>query len=426
MLPLTQHDAITNPLFTTVHCVGENYSPSAWKYRSCQFRNLCLVNNVEAVALESLEEKALRRILDHLAPNARNSVTVSTLLDATRSSVSLGASSTVPWFPRVVTHDDSTSSSNKKRRYAMLPDSVVLVPISISAVPPSSRRPSVLWNDIYPIYILLSLFELESKQIVLVVRGNQDGRGAADRVARLIPILGSMGRDRVALTLMSPSSASMSATNAEGDWICAKYAVAGLGLRRYDEARAAGEASPKSSVWYTQSASEGINLWAFRSFMIRNMQLLRPDLQGQTSDSTSLPLRVAVQASLWHELLGIQKHFKKDQLVARALKSAEDFTENAKLISESQIVIAALDISGDFDVGMVTFLPRSSFLFLLVDDVDSYDPLAPYGMSQKDWELLHSAAYFDMHLLPLHDVLDSSSGSSLLRSLENVLEFAYA
>jgi hypothetical protein len=47
-------------------------------------------------------------------------------------------------------------------------------------------------------------------------------------------------------------------------------------------------------------------------------------------------------------------------------------------------------------------------------------------MSQKDWELLHAATYFDVHVLPLDDVLDSSSGSSLLRSLENVVEFAYA
>jgi hypothetical protein len=307
----------------------------------------------------------------------------------------------------------------------MLPDSVVLVPISISAVPPS-RGASVLWNDIYPIYTLLSLFELERKQIVLVIRGSQAGRVEMDLLVRLAPILNAMGRDRITLTLLSPSSSSISVTDGDEDWICAKYAVAGLGLRRYDEDRPAEEILPTSFTWYPQSAVEGIDLWAFRSFMMKSMQLVPSNLVTQSSESRVLPLRVAVQGSLWSKVSAIQSWLRADEVVARPLESPDDFSANAKLLSESRVLIASLDLSGDFDFGMATFLPRNSFVILLVDNVDSYDPTAPYGMSRRDWETLHLAAFFDVRLLQLDVALDSSGDSLLLRSLESVLELTHS
>jgi hypothetical protein len=51
-----------------IHCVGENYQPDSWMYRSCQFRNLCWDTEThEFLLFPSPEELALLEQLERLS-----------------------------------------------------------------------------------------------------------------------------------------------------------------------------------------------------------------------------------------------------------------------------------------------------------------------------------------------------------------------
>jgi hypothetical protein len=405
--------------FTAVHCTGENYSPEAWKYRSCEFRNLCLdVATDELVALESRDEHELRRALQDFTTRERETITISTVLDPARSSVSLGTASADPWFPRVVVahHDEEAKGSPWRPGAAgtavhVLPESVVLVPFSVSTSPMNSKyNENVIWDVLYPIYTLMSLFGLEEKQAVLVIVDPSASQSAVTTRSPLEDVLSAMDTSMMTLALSSESQISVTPTDSSMSWICSKYAVAGLGLRRLDDV--SGEDWEDRT---SRSAAEGINLWAFRTFLMKAFRIS----QARDLDVKKTPLRVAIHEKLQNQLGALQRLLPTERVQIHRLNTRENIASIAKTIAESRVFVTSLEGLGETSLGLVTFLPRDSYLLLLVDNDDTYDARSPHGMRRMDWDLLNAAGYFHFRVLPLRD-----SGTTVLAStLRDILDY---
>jgi hypothetical protein len=413
--------------FTSVHCAGENYSPASWRYRSCEFRNLCLdaANPSEVVALESREERDLRRALQAFSARERETITISTVMDPARSSLSLGTSSAAPWFPRVVAHDGDDGGGGAKESsprpgagaggapaapFSALPESVVLVPISVSTASlRSNSNKNVIWDVFYPIYTLLSLFGLEEKQAVLLILDPNDNAESGATRSRMEGVLNATDKSTMILAPSAVATSSGAPTETSRFWVCSKYAVAGLGLRRLDDVSEEEEdAGDRSS----RSAAEGINLWAFRTFMMRALRVPQP----HDNDTKEIPLRVTVHRSLQQQLGALKRVTPTEQAQIHPLDLRENITTTAKAIAESRVFVTSLEGLGETNLGLVTFLPRDSYLLLLVDNDDTYDARSPYGMRSMEWDLLNAAGYFHVRVLPLRD-RDSSILASTLKDI---------
>lgn len=420
LVPIEHRDAALP--YTAVHCAGENYSPESWKYRSCEFRNLCLdataSNTYDLVALESLQEHELRRALSAFTARERGTITLSTVLDPARSSVSLGTASAEPWFPRVVAHGDGFDEGKGSPRIpgaagmsvSVLPESVVLVPFSVStkALHSTYGNENVIWDVLYPIYTLLSLFGLEEKQAVLLIVDQHETQSSETTRSRLEDILSAMDKGMITLVPSVESAIGVAPTDPSTSWICSKYAVAGLGLRRIDEV--SGEDSEDRT---SRSAAEGINLWAFRTFLIKAFRIPHAlDLDGKET-----PLRVTVHENLQNQLGSLQRLLPIEQVQIHLLNPLESIAAIAKTIAESRVFVTSLEGLGETNLAWVTFLPRDSYFIILVDTNVTYDAHSPYGMRRMDWDLLNAAGYFHFRVLPLHDTGGASVLASTLREI---------
>jgi hypothetical protein len=74
---------------------------------------------------------------------------------------------------------------------------------------------------------------------------------------------------------------------------------------------------------------------------------------------------------------------------------------------------------GETNLGLVAFLPRDSYLLLLVDNDGAYDARPPYGMRSMDWDLLNTAGYFHVRVLPLRD----RDASLLAATLQGIVRY---
>jgi hypothetical protein len=304
---------------STVHCVGENFGSDAWKYRSCQFRNLCYdTSTKEYLVVQSLQEQRLAKL-------SMANVAVSSLLVPERSSVSqsvIHQSSEetlhIPWFPRVV-------QELPHRDYYQLDDSIVMVATSgLSSGP--LFQPALYF---LPIYTLLSMFGLEDKQILILPSLDSP------------LVLGSLAKDGL---------------------VCSKYGAAGIGSTF---------ALTSNSKMLTHRV--GQSTWSFRNYLIdklgipSNLQVhQQPDqmvtIVGQSNDFAD---------QLGQSNLGVTvQSLQTDEL---------DLTMRARTVSTTSILVTHC---GDAASEWALFLPRGALWVVLCDTEkeDSYrDLLAKSG-----------------------------------------------
>jgi hypothetical protein len=199
--PVFYHDLTLNKTYhsrpySSVRCVGENYQGDdfAWMHRSCHFRFLCF--NVSSREFEVyarpddeiLESIASRRrpLMDLSAsvippPRSRFGDEHNKNYDETGDGVSLGSGTvrhprynyddndydrdrsrrvkeTHNWFPTVV-------RSSPPEHYYALEEDMVFVPFHSVFTEKGENRGkeySVVWDDLFPIYTLLNMFQLAS------------------------------------------------------------------------------------------------------------------------------------------------------------------------------------------------------------------------------------------------------------------------
>lgn len=259
---------------STVHCVGENYRPDAWMYRSCQFRNLCYDSTAsegEFLLFASAEEVAVLEQLQRL-PHPEF-VTISSISSGEKG-LSLGSihdpsaassNNRSKWYPTVVT-DPAQQKELLAQGYYQLPSDTVLFPMQ-----PSTTAVQV-WDDVFAIYTVLSGFAWEDKKLALLVSVNENSAGDAHDTSywtQLGPALGiSVSGDNNDGT--TGSTLALQTVGAKkSSLVCAKYAAAGLGMIAATRLTAE-DLSPREQV-LTHAVGRGGVYLGFRAFLLNKM-----------------------------------------------------------------------------------------------------------------------------------------------------------
>jgi hypothetical protein len=139
--------------YSTVSCVGENYQPDTFLYRSCQFRHsFCFdVEDKEFVIVQSPQERSW--LAQHTQPGSLIGTAVNTNISVALGGLNakwgLKDYSQLEWFPRVL--------EKPVDGYYQLPDNYVWVPYHSMA---GFNAGHLVWDDFLAIHTLLTMFGL--------------------------------------------------------------------------------------------------------------------------------------------------------------------------------------------------------------------------------------------------------------------------
>lgn len=227
---------------SSVHCIGDNFGPEAWRYRSCQFQNFCFdLHNQSFVLFTSPEQKQLEEAMNHA------DVTEFKTAYSMNTTVALGGLNQkwteegiqkLEWFPQLRSLDEI----EKTGYYEFLNDAVLLPFHSMAGFNPGH----LMWDDFLPIFTILSMFQLVEKDLVLMRykpvfwqwascdrRWNSGLRKpyCKTMMKKFLPLLG-----QTLDTMTSQENVNMTWSNTDADavnktkYVCAPNGAAGLGM----------------------------------------------------------------------------------------------------------------------------------------------------------------------------------------------------
>ena len=308
--PLYFHDLSQNSTYhsrpySSIRCVGENYQGNeiSWLYRSCHFRFLCFnVSSKEFEIYARPDDETLQSIAAHRRPLMDFTSTVlppsatSNDRDYNESfGVSLASGinddrdqrrrmkDTFHWFPTII-------RSSPPERYYALDDDVIMVPFHSY-----KHKYSVVWDDLFPVYTLLNIFQLLSSPDehieALMMRyvpneamnhydNDNDNEKNMDLFRSLMMRYGDIDdkskshnssrtanwttqRNVILSSSSSSSSSSQQMKPIRSNLVCARDAVAGLGPH--------GIRKTKTNTLHNYG--RGDILWRFRNYCLNNLGL---------------------------------------------------------------------------------------------------------------------------------------------------------
>jgi hypothetical protein len=412
-----QQIGIADDFYSTVHCVGENFGHDAWKYKSCQFRNLCFdTESKEYVLFPSKEEMDLQDLLDGRSDGF---ATVSSTMK--NAFVSLGAlsprwrmqQSALQWFPKMET--DRTKLDSRGAYF--VPADVVMLPFhSFQA----SHSGHLLWDDWFPIYLLLSMFGMEHQQQLLLVRHVLDRplEGACDASAdnqrqcqinfqKYLPLLG-----------INPTSHMFATSNdfpfggPLSPYVCAKYGAAGLGMLANHELKQSGWNADDYKMTHTVGYAD--IFWQFRMFLAKKLLTDIPSDVPSTFKVTFAwtapsPAHVRMIDQLQQELASSSVE------ISSLAMDTKDLKEQASVVSQSYMLVT--DCSGE-GIAAAVFLPRHSSLVNCCDKSSSSE--LPPSLA---WDILNHTGYIRVHWVSPEDM--TSQLVSLIRSEVELSQSSY-
>ena len=271
---------------STIQCVGENFQSDSWKYRSCQFRNLCYdVDSREFLLFQSplgleMESKMKESRYDKF-------ISTATSMNSSLAEMSLGSLnlkwhsdiSKVKWFPRVISVEDNANVL--RNGYYELPEDKVLVPYhSLNGMNPGH----LVWDDFLPIYTLISMFDMVKNKDLFLMRfivdpplwATCDTKGWRVEtckiiVSKFLPLMGIDPETHKAFneTFMNVTNATEN-TRIQSNIVCSKYAAAGLGpLSDHGVQKKHGWEALDYETMHNHG--RGALLYSFRNYMLSNV-----------------------------------------------------------------------------------------------------------------------------------------------------------
>lgn len=454
--PMYFHDLSKNATYhsrpySSIRCVGENYQggKTTWMYRSCHFRFLCFnVSSREFEVYARPDDDTIQSIAAHRRPLIDFS-TVFPPTTTTRAidrdyNESFGMSlasgiiqhlahkkdgnddgdqrrrmkNTFNWFPTVV-------QSLPPERYYALEDDFVMVPFHslytgpVDSGPVDSYKYSVVWDDLFPIWTLLNMFQLlspsddhreallmryvpltsksKSNETMNHYNNNNDGENKMDLFRHLMVRHGYVDqsysrrtsritnlttqRNDIDLTSSSlPSSQQIKPLRS--NLVCARDAVAGLGPH--------GIRDTKNSALHNYG--RGGILWMFRNYCLSNLRLSsvtndrhknfriifagdlftnhnekEMTLQNKNEGSNFALLKEGLRRSLdYDESTSNQNYNITNHNVTRIEIESHDFsdknvTDHIRLMVDSSIFIS---FCSDLTTVLASFLPRGATLII--------------------------------------------------------------
>lgn len=442
------------PFHSSVHCVGETHNPdTAWMYRSCEFTNLCLdVHSNEFFVVESRTEQELQKQQDSKSY-------VSTRLSSpngtsTNLTVALGGINPrwvgkdfnqgihkIQWFPK--------RRSVPPTQYYELNSKVVLVPFHSFA---AHNVGHMLWDDFLPIFTLLQIFgwsnlietfssSLPRSHHLLLLRVDtlpllygtcemrrKKAKQCAENFEKFLPLLGVDPTTFSTLKTVKwqpkdDSIASDSATTI----ICAKHAMAGLGMLTDHGLKDHGWLMPKETH-SVQNIGKGALLYQFRNALLQNLDL---PILPPSRTTTGIPIQLLLSAHSSGDpprdvhFLNQQKVLAQafPQITIQHVELAKmGLREQVELVSQTNIFVSTCG-GGSMTA---TFLPKGASLILYYNEDGGYDFANNFNLTGDpaflDWDLFNNMSYLRVHWLPIGTMNTREGWETLALLIRHELE----
>lgn len=447
-----------------VHCVGENFLPSAWFYRSCQFRHLCYDMDQQDFVVFQSEQQKRAEFTETFSPYARSS----TNFQQAVSSMGKVGKEQSKWFPRTVPLQEH-ERTGKNRGYYQLPLDIVWAPFSTPPGPSLAENHAtsrLLMDYAFPIFNLLSMFGLENRSLLLTTFHSNDSNdqdcstsphsvsatNCTSEIFRSILPLMKLARGHSPLYptghITGPTNNAAQQQQGQGSGsllplsglVCAQTGVAGIGALTDHGTKQHGEL--KTDYHYAQNTGRGPLFWAFRNYILGNLGLTNANTIPNdttakagtvTTTSTRHTMTVAVSASAKS---GIQ-YFRKQQEALQHELSILVVQEQdmSKLTLRKQIEMATqstfyLSVMGEGAIPAF-FMPRGATLIIYYNNRDelvqgrgkrnsSTNTALPAMM---DWDLWNNLSHLRVHWLPLKTMNDPKDLQVLVDLVQNEIGY---
>ncbi|KAL7557524.1 hypothetical protein ACA910_005278 [Epithemia clementina (nom. ined.)] len=415
-------------LHSSVHCIGENFGPDAWMYRSCQFWNLCFdVTQREFVVFPSPQELKLRDLVKQM----QSTVTISSLSSYETSQMAVGSIDPkfstsdldrLKWFPRV-------AESNE-----ILGDGYLELPADVVVIPFRSNSNRLLWDDVFSIFVLLETFGLSnSKRMPLQLQSfpsdckptSPDAETCKEVLLLLDPaILGiTQGAPRIiSIEELALEARQETQNDIDARFLCAPRAVAGIGMlsgtrtTRYDQPNL----QQPSHLQHT-----GATRAAFTRFLLRNLGL---DPQQQRTRIYARKVIFAIYKSRQEDqgnsyvsdfdLETLAKRTKQvlasshydNVVVESCVMDGLSLRQQAEIVMNSAVFIAEYGGGGAI---AASFLPQNSSFVVFHDSK---------AQPSQGWEMWKNAWHLRVHWISIPKQQSDDSFHSFIDMVVNELD----
>jgi hypothetical protein len=440
-----------------VHCVGETHNvDTAWMYRSCHFSNLCIDTSTKEFVLfqnptfETFQRKRVPHayISTDLSSNNTTSLALGGINPRWQGNDFNQGIHKVKWFPKVLAKPPET--------YYELDPSVLLVPFHSFA---AHNVGHMLWDDFLPLFTLLSLFfddvdvdvdivdKKRHRDLLLLrvdtlpllygtceMRRNKQQK-CAKNFEKFLPLLGVDPKTfstvkTMQLSVSTTTSDETKNTNkhtneATPSLVCAKHAVAGLGMLTDHGMKDHGW-QPGSET-RVQNTAKGALLYTFRNFMLQNLGI---PVIPVTKDDGQFRILLSAHSSgdgprdvsFLNQHNVLQLSFPTATLTTVELATIE-MHQQIQQVSQTNVFVSTCG-GGSMTA---TFLPRGATLILYYQQTGGFDFAAfnfTSGPAYLDWDLFNNAAYLRVHWLPI-ETMDTKEGlESLMYLVRHEMEMA--
>lgn len=224
------HKKYTQGFHSNSHCIGENFRQDAWKYRSCQFQNLCFdTSSMKFVMFASQEQYELEKALKH------EHLTDFSPASSMNTTLSVGAinpkwgkeHALLEWYPELRPVEEIVNSG-----YYQLQTDKVLIPWhSMAGFNPGH----LVWDDFLPLFTLLTSFDLLQKELVLIrydltlaqwASCQRQYTKCAPILKKFLPLIGT----QLDKTTNQNETALVLKGEQKSKYVCAPNGAAGLGM----------------------------------------------------------------------------------------------------------------------------------------------------------------------------------------------------
>lgn len=428
-IPVT-YNPKSRPSPSSVQCIGENFEPAnSWMFRSCRFQNVCFdTQEREFVYLQSRKERELEESLAKVRSSSRSFMTVSTLATANHT-VSLGSihpsmtqsiERTLQWFPKIQKYEEMSSTG-----YYLLPSNIVVVPFV------GSPSWAVVWDDLFPIYTLLSVFGLTKdttyKQYLI-------HHGDSSQTDDYIPFLPLIGVKDPSMQTTQKIQLQDSSGKKRSNLVCSKELVAGIGMisdrgfnlplyHSTSNPAVSNTPHPSSANLFTHNVAQGTILRGFRDYMINNLGYSHV-LNNHLSSSKSVKVSIHTQAATILDMVQLKSQVTAFQSTADFhLLDAAPVSSDPNMVKILALTKILLVRCCEEDAALAaTFLSNGASLIILYDPSKHGKTLPNIKRAFPIWDLIDNAAYFRTHWIS-SDAEKSDLLTRIVRTIkENLVE----
>ena len=346
------------------------------------------------------------------------------------------------WFPTVV-------RSSPPERYYALEEDLVFVPFHSETITTQKRGYSVVWDDLFPIYNLLSMFQLASPDKgallmrTLPLSGSKENSDENASLQRRLerfrflmlqsdkhkrksggqrPYLGMTNWtsqfEAMLMSFDTPPSLRLSAQNnmspLQSGLVCAKDGVAGLGPHGIKYMKG------KNNRVIFHNQGRGSLLWSFRNYCLQNLGISTSSTsqsvfrdRSETGDSkdTSSDVRIvlSVQTQLSEFLSSAMSHHDQVEIESHDFSNDEDIVSRIKLMIGTTVFIGNCS---DATTTAALFLPKGASMVLLFNDNHGGDETSESACLEYK-NLLNNLSHVFVHWLPV-SVIQTQEGREIL------------